>query len=274
MKNTKNKKPGTLRAKNARDQYCNGKTTQGDSYKKHIGILFLLLVSIFMISLINAQVSLGTFKAGSDITLKAGCSNSTYTNLSYVSYPNGSFAFIGEYSMTKSGSNYYYTLTSSNALASGPYIYCYHCNLNGIDGNYCSDFSVTATGNSTSISITIFYIGILGLLIFFLFLCGYAFVSFDNLLNRVAMIGLSYLILIALSFISWRMALDFLPNQSFITSFTQLLFYILMWSALPLLIGGFAWYLLMLFKIKEIQRLMDKGFSEDEANRRIKGRHE
>jgi hypothetical protein len=38
--------------------------------------------------------------------------------------------------------------------------------------------------------------------------------------------------------------------------------------AFPLLIGAFAWYVIMLFQIKEIQTLMDKGFSEDEARRR------
>lgn len=36
MRNTKNKKKGKLRLKNAKDNFCNGKTNQGDTYKKHI----------------------------------------------------------------------------------------------------------------------------------------------------------------------------------------------------------------------------------------------
>jgi hypothetical protein len=46
------------------------------------------------------------------------------------------------------------------------------------------------------------------------------------------------------------------------------LFIILIIGAFPLLIGMFAWYVIMLFQIKEIHRLMDKGLSYDEAKRR------
>jgi hypothetical protein len=36
----------------------------------------------------------------------------------------------------------------------------------------------------------------------------------------------------------------------------------------PLVIGAFAWYVLMLFKIKEIERLMSKGMDMGEAEKR------
>jgi len=94
------------------------------------------------------------------------------------------------------------------------------------------------------------------------------FINFNNLLNRVGMIGIGYLLLIAITFISWQMASDFLLSAQFLVSMLRILFIVLMVGAFPLLIGAFAWYVLMLFKIKEIERLMGKGFSEQEARRR------
>jgi hypothetical protein len=48
----------------------------------------------------------------------------------------------------------------------------------------------------------------------------------------------------------------------------RILFWILIVGLFPLVIGGFAYYLIMLFRIKEIERLMGKGMSEEDAQRR------
>jgi hypothetical protein len=115
----------------------------------------------------------------------------------------------------------------------------------------------------------IVYFGLNGVLLFLLVGCFLIFLNYENLLSKVSSVGVGYLLLIAISFISWQMASDFVSSY-YLVSIFKILFYVLMIGGFPLLLGAFAWYLIMLFKIKEIKRLMGKGFSEDEARRRIR----
>jgi hypothetical protein len=132
-----------------------------------------------------------------------------------------------------------------------------------------SSVSATAT-NSTYVAGTgeaIVYFGLNGVLLLFLAGCFLIFLNYDNLLARVGSLGMGYLLLIAVSFVSWQMASDFITSAFLIEMF-RIIFLVLMIGAFPLLIGAFAWYLIMLFKIKEIERLMSKGMDQDEAERR------
>ena len=123
-------------------------------------------------------------------------------------------------------------------------------------------------GEEASVGSGVFYIGLLAVLLFSVGLSIYSFTTTNNLLTKVGMFGLSYLLFIAITFIAWNMANDFLTSSPFLVSMFRILFYVLIIGAFPLLIGGFAYYFIMVFKIKEIQRLMDKGFSLDDAQRR------
>lgn len=124
--------------------------------------------------------------------------------------------------------------------------------------------------NSTYVAGTgeaIVYFSLNGVLLFILAVCIFIFFAFDNLISRVFSFGFGYLILVALSFIGWNMASDFLTS-AFLISMFRILFLVLMIGSFPLLIGGFAFYIYMLFKIKEIERLMGKGMDYDEAEKR------
>ena len=52
----------------------------------------------------------------------------------------------------------------------------------------------------------------------------------------------------------------------------RILFIVLMIGAFPLFIGAFAWYIMMMIKIKEINRMMEKGIPYEEAEKRSKRR--
>jgi hypothetical protein len=64
------------------------------------------------------------------------------------------------------------------------------------------------------------------------------------------------------------MAKDFLTSSPFLIEMMRIVFFILLAGAFPLLVGMFAYYLIMVFKIKEIQGMMDKGIGYDEAKKR------
>jgi hypothetical protein len=228
--------------------------------------MFFLLLSLSLVSASNIIEQKTPFvEQGKGFILEQFCSNSTYANISSIKM--SSLNLLSETAMIQVSNDYYqYNFTNTNLT--GTYSAVYHCNENGIDVGGKTDFTVTPNGQEATSGSAFFYIGLLAVLVIFLILCINAFVKFDNLLARVGMLGLSYLLLIAITFVSWNMASDFITSSPFLIDMLRILFWVLMAGAFPLLIGGFVWYLLLLFKIKEIQRLMDKGFSEDEAERR------
>lgn len=163
-------------------------------------------------------------------------------------------------------------LTGGNFSSLGHYAYQVQCNGTAVLGG-CGEkglFIVTNSGYDATTSRAIFDIGLLLILVIFLIGCVVLFMENNHLLAKVGFLGLGYLLLIAITFISWQMSSDFLLSAPFLIEMFRILFFVLIIGAFPLLIGAFAWYIIMMFQIKEIQRLMDKGFSMDDANRRVR----
>jgi len=108
-------------------------------------IWLVLAIGIFLISLTSAEVqSLGTFKQFDNINLVQTCTNSTYSNITSVLYPDSTFALNGEYVMTPTGDGYNYTFTKSTEI--GTYIVYGHCNEDNVDTSWAYDFKITASG--------------------------------------------------------------------------------------------------------------------------------
>lgn len=237
--------------------------------KLWILMMFLIIISFMELTFVSAQIeSLSTSKINTNIQLVQSVTNSTYCNLTKIQYPNNTILSLNS-AMTRNGNDYNYTF-SPDALGEYSYITC--CNPNSIETCVGVTFEVTTTGNNVSLIIIVFYIAGLCVLFAFLIGCIYSFVKFDNLLNRVGMLGFSYLILIAISFIVYQMCLDFLSRSSFITDMIWWIWVVLMYASIIIFPLGFIWYMYNISQIKEIQQLIDKGFSEDEAEHRIKGR--
>ena len=218
------------------------------------------------------MVSAEVYQQDEIIDLKIPCFNNDYsscdssTNCTItILYPN---ATIFVYQNMTYNTNYYNYTIQDGLSALGTYTGTMMCDGADEDGFYNFEFIITPNGEILTEGKAIFYIGLLIILLFFMILCAYSFAKFDNILNRVGMIGLGYLLLISITFIGWNMASDFLTSSPFLIEMLNLIFIVLMIGLFPLLIGGFAWYFLMLWKIKEIEDLMTHGLSEDEAQQR------
>jgi hypothetical protein len=186
-----------------------------------------------------------------------------------------SVADIGSLIFTNStpkqiGNTFYFGIPNNIYNKTSEYTRIIQCNSSTQGGFYKSTFYATPSGVEITTGRAIIDIGLLVMMMLFLIGCVVLFMENDHLLAKVGFLGLGYLLLIAITFISWNMATDFLLSAPFIAEMFRILFWVLIAGAFPLLIGAFAWYFIMLFQIKEIQRLMDKGFSEDEARRRMK----
>jgi len=230
----------------------------------------ILIVSIFLVPLIYAEDTssyLGTVRQNSCIDIPQVCASCSYIKIN-IQYPNKTIAVLNQ-SMTNKGGGLW-TYTFCNTTDVGRYDVTGVGDINGIPDNFVSRFEVTPNGEEVNVGKAIFYIGLLGVLIVFLGLSLVGFVKFDNLLAKVGLFGLSYLLLMAITFVGWNMASDFLTSSPFIASMLRILFFVLIGGLFPLIVGSFAYYFIMITKIKEIERLMNKGLPYDEAERRVK----
>lgn len=166
--------------------------------------------------------------------------------------------------------DYSFNVLAGNFTEVGDYYYIVQCNSTSLGGFIEVAIEVTPNGLETSTGGAIIEVSLILVLLILLMSCVFIFMETDNLLARVGTLGFGYLLLIAITFISWNMASDFLLSAPFIAEMFRILFFVFVVGAFPLLIGAFAYYLIMIFKIKEIQRLMDHGMSENDAQRRVR----
>jgi len=232
-------------------------------------IMMLFLLGIFLLTTVSAEVE--TVPFNETVSLRYTCtlnnaipSASTEYNIT-ISYPNGT-SFIDNKATTPLGNGAFSYSTLFNPV--GLYkvqMFCYDDTY-----SYSSEgwYDVTPNGEQATVGTSILYIGLIFILVIFLAGGVTIFMKTDNLLAKVGMLGISYLLLMAVSFISWQMAIDFLTSTPFLISMLRIIFFVLIAGLFPLVIGSFAWYFLMVFKIKEIENLMTKGFSFEDAERR------
>ena len=184
---------------------------------KTLFIIFVLILLQILISLPFIRAETEIVKANVDTQLKFTCTtnnaipspSATY-NIT-VNYPNGT-AFINNQATTPLGAGAFSYNTIFNET--GMYrvqMFCY-------DGAYSYSnegyYDVTPNGQDATVGSSILYIGLLVLLIIFLIGCVILFMEYDNLLARVGFLGLGYLLLIAISFVAWNMAKDFLTKKT------------------------------------------------------------
>lgn len=240
----------------------------GYNMKKY-GFLLIALFVILILPFVSAEIqTLPTQKVNTCITIPQTCSNCTFINITKVKYPNTTEVYPNIAMLTTNSINYYYSYCDL-ANQTGSYIVT---TCGDVDGVYPTcvdyDFPVTTNGEENTMSGAILYIGLIAVLTIFLIVSIHLFMKLNHLLAKVGFFGLSYLIFMALVFIAWNLSSDFLTSAPFLTSFFRILFFVLIIGVFPLIISSFAWYFIMLFKIKEIERLMTKGFSLEDAEKR------
>jgi len=129
--------------------------------------VFPFLLFVMMIASVLAAQSLGTFESNIDVTLVQSCSDSTYSNISKVTFPNSSLAINIETVMVPGdGDTYSYVFSDTESL--GRYLVYGHCDEDGTDTVWVYDFEVTYTGQKVSLSNSMIIFSLMGLAAIFL----------------------------------------------------------------------------------------------------------
>lgn len=217
-----------------------------------------------------AGASAEPFAEGDHITLKVycneiNCSGSPACNMT-VSYPNSSVLVNQQQAQFQTA---FYSYNFTLPEISGSYDYNLFCS----DTNsFSNSFEVTPNGELPTVAKAFFYIGLLMLIIFFLILIFWAHMQDQSHLARFWWFAFMWIPIWAILFIGYNMARDFLTSQGAIAG-------VFWWAWLiigvvyPFFLLGLVLYTFyFIYKQKEVQRLITRGFSLEDAEGRVYGR--
>lgn len=229
-------------------------------------IIIYIIIFLSLISIASAQF--GTFERDECVRLLQTCQNCTYNNISSITDPDSVIA-LNQREMTKNGLEY--NLTFCNATKNGIYQVHGYGDPDGLQAIWRYDILITPSGEEATPATAFFYIGAIFLLIFFTAASIFGFIRVENIWIRYTLFSTIYLLLMAISFIVWLMTASFITSSPFIVEFMRIIFIILMVGFLPFIFLSFLYVLYLYYKLKFIQRLVDKGVPYDEAERKYKG---
>lgn len=230
---------------------------------------YMALVMLFVITMFSFA-SAEPFAEGDQLTLKVYCNQINCTGAPQcnmtVSAPN-STAFINQQNASYQIAFYSYNFTIPQV--SGSYDYNLFC---GGANSFSDSFEVTPNGEQPTTAKAFFYIGLLGLLVFFLCLIFWAHLQDQSSLARFWWFSFMWVPIWAILFIGWSMSRDFLTSGGAITSIFWWAFLVIgivyPFFLLGLVLYTFYW----IYQQKEVQRLVKRGFSLEDAQARVGGR--
>jgi hypothetical protein len=247
-------------------------------------VLTLLTLNIFLVTPVSAVINKPAiisepyFEQSTDVTIRVPCTSEgvTCSNIT-TCYCNiidpDQEILLNDYTMTRNGAYFEANLTANQTGKNGEYelnVYCSDGN-----GNHVSrflNFFVTPSGVPQSTGRGIFYIGLFLLLIVLFVLTIVGFIRSNHILPKFALFLAGYLLLLALTFIGWNMAYNFLENAPFLVAFFRILFWVFLIGMIPVVFGSLIWVGYLMLTIKQVKTLMERGIPEDEALARVKNK--
>lgn len=156
------------------------------------------------------------------------------------------------------------------------YCECVACSIVvGFDdlGGFAEDhLMVTPNGEEGSTSKAVFYVGVLFLLLILFIASIYGASASEQLWTKTGLGGTSYLLMVAITFIAWMMAANFMTSAPFMIEFLRIVFIVLTVAIFPVLIGLFVYGFWMMMRIDEIKKLQEQGYSDTEAAEKVSKR--
>ncbi len=186
--------------------------------------------------------------------------NLLHENLSYASLTNN-------WDLEVSGDHFDRT---------GEYNYIVHCSddLNKIGGQRSEKIYVSNTGKNVSQAQSYLLIGLLGILVLFLFGSIYGLIIVDDYKGKFALFWTAYLLMVVISFSGWQIGLEGVLGGTALSGIFRILFWVFIVALFPLVLGSVALIMYIHVMNDDFRRMMEKGMSPEEAHQRsIKRRY-
>jgi len=226
---------------------------------------FLLILCMVLLigGVFATQQSLADpVKVGDTATLIQTCDSCTYINLTSIQLPNSTIILNGEHAMVKTGNVYTYSFNNTDLVGSYSYITC--GDLDGARTCQSVTFEVTQTGFSLNTSGGIMGIGLVAILILFFVFALVGVFKIEDYKGRFALYWVCHLLIIAISFIAWNMALENYMNNA-IAGIFKIIFWVTITSAFPMVLLSLAWIFYIHTMNDHMEKLIDNGGNVEDA---------
>ena len=236
-----------------------------------ISLLLVCFIVLGSIQTVSALEDLGTYKQGEDVRIAQVCSDSTYINISSITYPNGTAA-VSNIGMTSAGSGEYYYVFNYTDLKGR---YDVRGISDGCEETFATYFTITHLGKELSSAGATMYIGFLALLvlIFFLNFFGMGFLpSKNNRDEEGRLLSINYLkyfrnvlwmtgyfLFIAITFVASNLAFAFLEEEMF-ANILFTIFKVSFGLAPVIVIVWLIWIFVSMFHDRQFQKMLNRGF--------------
>ncbi len=224
-------------------------------------LFIFLLLGLFLLSFTSA---LDSHQQDVSYDLIVSSNNASSCNLSYIKYPDNTKT-IYSIPLTQSGRDFYTTLNSNNYSQLGITCMGITC-TDGVTfepGTKCIE--VTPNGELVTIAKTIIYLGLAATLLIILIFLLFITFSTENFGWRIGLSAFSYVISNVFLLVCWKIAEMFLTSVPFIETIFRILYISSNVIYLPFFLGIVVVYLLHMTDEKNIETLMNRGFSEEQA---------
>lgn len=227
------------------------------------GILVFIVCLLLILPMITAtETQMGVYAKGDCVELIQLCGDCTYNNITSIQYPNTTKVIL-DVEMTKRGTEYNYTYCFPEL--NGEYLINGFGDLGGEDTVWAYTLTLTPNGEEPTTPKLLFHYG--GIFILFIFLIGsvIGMIKEEDPKGTFALYWVSHLLFVAITFMLWDGALNLLTSAPFIIGFFRILFWISIISILPMLIMSVVWMIYILATCKDVQDLIDRGSTSEEA---------
>lgn len=234
-----------------------------------ISVFVLMIFLVLPIAIAQSPV----YEQNEDITLSIPCTiNGSVCSVSSVCSCTiinpESLILINNQNMVKNGGVFEINLTSNQTSVNGQYELNVVCSDLGNSNSKFLTFSITPNGEIPTTAKGILYAGLIILFTFFFALSIYGAMTTNNIILKMTLYLVAYLLLIGTMFISWNLSLDYLTSSPFLIAFFRILFYFLLIALFPTILVLFIYMMYMMTQISTIQSMLDKGVPIDEAYER------
>lgn len=148
----------------------------------------------------------------------------------------------------------------------------YSAIINGQNLTSTFTYLVTPNGELPTTATAFFYIGLLVLLVFFLCLIFWAHMNDESHLARFWWFAFMWIPIWGILYIGWSMARDFLASQAIIQTLLYL-GWLVVGVAYPFFLIGLVLYTFYwIYQQKQVQNLINRGFTLEDAKGRVGGR--
>jgi len=235
-----------------------------------IGVILLVMIT-FTYSVEAAPSYI--FEKDEAIELRASCFDNddqicgAGTDCFLTVFRPDSSLLLDNVSMDNNGAYYNYSLNTTQNSFNGEHSAVVYCD--GTVNSYGAfTYDVTPNGETPSEADSILYIGLFIILVILLTMSVIGASNAENEVLRWGLIDLSYLLFLAVTFITWNISSNFLTAAPFLISMMYILFRVLLAAALPFVTGSLIYLGYRMITINEIKKMMDRGIPEEEAKAR------